>query len=129
MLVHDTSGSMQATDVKPDRLSAARAAARSLVRSLPEEFRLGVVSFNTRAEQLSEPTTDRSQALRALEGLKIQGATAMGDGLRLGVNAIRTPVTGPTAARSGCPARSCCSPTAPAPRARTRALSPPRPRS
>jgi Ca-activated chloride channel family protein len=95
MLVHDTSGSMQATDVKPDRLSAARDAARALVHSLPEEFRLGVVSFNTRAEQLSEPTTDRTQALRALESLKIQGATAMGDGLRLGVNAIRTPVTGP----------------------------------
>ena len=94
MLVHDTSGSMQATDVKPDRLSAAREAARTLVRSLPEEFRLGVISFNTRAEQLSEPTTDRSQVLRTLDGLKIQGATAMGDGLRLGVNAIRTPVTG-----------------------------------
>ena len=42
MLVHDTSGSMQATDVAPDRLSAAREAARTLVRSLPEEFRLGV---------------------------------------------------------------------------------------
>jgi Ca-activated chloride channel family protein len=94
MLVHDTSGSMQATDVKPDRLSAAREAARTLVRSLPEEFRLGVISFNTRAEQLSEPTTDRSQVLRTLDGLKIQGATAMGDGLRLGVNAIRAPITG-----------------------------------
>ncbi len=94
MLVHDTSGSMQATDVKPDRLSAARDAARALVRSLPEEFRLGVVSFNTRAEQVSEPSTDHAQALRALDELKIQGATAMGDGLRLGVNAIRTPVSG-----------------------------------
>ena len=42
MLVHDTSGSMQATDVKPDRLSAARDAARTLISSVPEEFRLGV---------------------------------------------------------------------------------------
>jgi Ca-activated chloride channel homolog len=94
MLVHDTSGSMQATDVKPDRLSAARDAARTLTRSLPEEFRLGVVSFNTRAEQLSEPTTDRSQVLRVLDNLKIQGGTAMGDGLRLGITAIRAPVIG-----------------------------------
>lgn len=94
MLVHDTSGSMQATDVAPDRLSAAREAARTLVRSLPEEFRLGVVSFNTRAEQISEPTTDRDQVLRALDGLKVQGGTAMGDGLRLGIRAIRTPVIG-----------------------------------
>ena len=84
MLVHDTSGSMQATDVKPDRLSAAREAARTLVSSLPEEFRLGVISFNTRVEQVSEPTTDRSQVLRALDALKVQGGTSMGDGLRLG---------------------------------------------
>jgi Ca-activated chloride channel family protein len=94
MLVHDTSGSMQATDVAPDRLSAAREAARTLVRSLPEEFRLGVISFNTRVEQLSEPTVDRSQVLRALDSLKVQGGTAMGDGLRLGISAIRAPVIG-----------------------------------
>jgi Ca-activated chloride channel homolog len=94
MLVHDTSGSMQATDVKPDRLSAAREAAGILVRSLPEEFRLGVISFNTRVEQVSEPTTDRSQVLRALDGLKVQGGTSMGDGLRLGVETIRAPVVG-----------------------------------
>jgi len=94
MLVHDTSGSMQATDVAPDRLSAAREAARTLARSLPEEFRLGVVSFNTRVEQVSEPTTDRAQVLRALDALKVQGGTAMGDGLQLGIRAIRTPVIG-----------------------------------
>jgi Ca-activated chloride channel homolog len=95
MLVHDTSGSMQATDVKPDRLSAAREAARTFARSLPEEFRLGVVSFNSRAEQASEPTTDRAQVLQAIDNLDILGGTAMGDGLRLGVNAIRNPVIGP----------------------------------
>jgi Ca-activated chloride channel homolog len=94
MLVHDTSGSMQATDVKPDRLSAARDAARTLVRSLPEEFRLGVISFNTRVEQLSEPTIDRAQVLRAIDSLKVQGGTAMGDGLQLGIRAIHAPVTG-----------------------------------
>jgi Ca-activated chloride channel family protein len=94
MLVHDTSGSMQATDVAPDRLSAAREAARTLVGSLPEEFRLGVISFNTRVEQVSEPTTDRGQVLRALDALEVQGGTSMGDGLRMGINAIRAPVIG-----------------------------------
>jgi Ca-activated chloride channel homolog len=94
MLVHDTSGSMEATDVKPNRLSAARDAARTFAKSLPEEFRLGVISFNTRVEQLSEPTTDRAQVLRAIDALKVQGGTAMGDGVRLGINAIRTPVIG-----------------------------------
>jgi Ca-activated chloride channel homolog len=94
MLVHDTSGSMQATDVAPNRLAAAREAAGILVRSLPEEFRLGVISFNTKAEQLSEPTTDRAQVQRVLDSIDERGATAMGDGLRLGINAIRTPVVG-----------------------------------
>ena len=69
-------------------------AARTLVRSLPEEFRLGVISFNTRVEQASEPTTDRAQVLRALDALKVTGGTAMGDGLQLGITAIRAPVTG-----------------------------------
>jgi Mg-chelatase subunit ChlD len=121
--VHDTSGSMQATDVAPDRLSAARDAARTLANSLPEEFRLGVVQFNTRVEQLSEPTTDRSQVLRALDGLDVEGGTAMGDGLQLGIDAIA-----PTGARGGCRARSCCCRTARAPAAPTRAASR-RPRS
>jgi Ca-activated chloride channel family protein len=95
MLVHDTSGSMRATDVAPDRLSAAREAARTLARTLPEEFRLGLVAFGSSAQQLSEPTTDRSQVLRAIDTLAIKGSTAMGDGLSLGIQAIRAPVTGP----------------------------------
>jgi Ca-activated chloride channel family protein len=92
MLVHDTSGSMKATDVPPDRLTVARESARTLVNSLPRQFRLGLVSFNSTAEQLSEPTTDRAQVLAALDSLRVRGATAMGDGLQLGINAIRRPV-------------------------------------
>ena len=104
MLVHDTSGSMQATDVTPDRLSAAREAARTLVRSLPEEFRLGVISFNTRVEQVSEPTTDRSQVLRALDGA--EGAGRHVDGRRPAARDQRDPHAGdrhrrPAAAAAG----------------------------
>ena len=64
MLVTDTSGSMQATDVKPDRLTAAREAARTLARQVPEEFRLGLVTFGTPPSSSSQPTTDRSATLR-----------------------------------------------------------------
>jgi len=95
MLVHDTSGSMRATDVAPDRLSAAREAARTLANTLPEEFRLGLVSFGSTAQQLSEPTTDRTQVLRAIDSLAVKGSTAMGDGLTLGIQSIRAPATGP----------------------------------
>jgi Ca-activated chloride channel homolog len=95
MLVQDTSISMKATDVRPDRVTAAREAARTLSRTLPDEFRLGLVSFNTTAEQLTQPSTDHTQTLRALDRLDVHGATAMGDGLQLGLDAVRTPVTEP----------------------------------
>ena len=85
MMVTDTSGSMDATDVSPSRLSAAQAAARALAKKLPEQFRLGLVSFNNVAEQLVAPTTDRNQVNAAIDGLKVHGSTAMGDGLELGL--------------------------------------------
>jgi Ca-activated chloride channel homolog len=93
MMVTDTSGSMDATDVAPSRLKAAQAAARALAKKLPEQFRLGLVSFNNAAEQLVAPTTDRGQVNAAINGLKVHGSTAMGDGLQLGLQSARTRVT------------------------------------
>jgi Ca-activated chloride channel family protein len=81
---------MDATDVSPSRLRAAQAAARALAKKLPEQFRLGLVSFNNVAEQLVAPTTDRSQVNAAIDGLKVHGSTAMGDGLELGLRSART---------------------------------------
>jgi Ca-activated chloride channel family protein len=92
MMVTDTSGSMDATDVAPSRLRAAQDAARALAKKLPEQFRLGLVSFNNAAEQLVAPTVDRSQVTAALDGLKVHGSTAMGDGLELGLQSARTQV-------------------------------------
>ena len=93
MLVADTSGSMDATDVSPSRLRAAQDSARALAKKLPEQFRMGLVSFNSVAEQLVAPTTDRSQIYAALDGLKVRGSTAMGDGLERGLESARTRVT------------------------------------
>jgi Ca-activated chloride channel homolog len=93
MMVTDTSGSMDATDVAPSRLKAAQVAARALAKKLPEQFRLGLVSLNNAAEQLVAPTTDRNQVRAAIDGLKVHGSTAMGDGLKLGLQSARTRVT------------------------------------
>ena len=93
MMVTDTSGSMDATDVTPSRLKAAQVAARALAKKLPEQFRLGLVSFNNAAEQLVAPTTDRNQVRAAIDGLKVHGSTAMGDGLKLGLQSARTRLT------------------------------------
>ncbi len=92
VLVTDTSGSMLAKDVRPDRLTAAREAARALTRQVPEDFRLGLVKFGSLAEQVLEPTTDRTRMELALRSLSVRGATAMGEGLQLGLDAARTPV-------------------------------------
>ena len=93
VMVTDTSGSMQARDVPPNRLLAARQAGLALSRKLPEDFRLGLVGFNSVAEQLVAPTTDRGQIDAALANLTVRGATAMGDGLELGLQSARTQVT------------------------------------
>src|SRR5436309_3955402 len=45
ILAMDRSGSMTATDVKPDRLTAARAAAATFTSGLPDGFKVGVVTF------------------------------------------------------------------------------------
>ncbi len=92
ILVTDTSGSMLAADVKPTRLAAAQAAARTFVRKVPDEFRIGVVGFGSTASQLVEPTTDHARVLAAINGLQVKGATAMGDALALAINSARVPV-------------------------------------
>ena len=92
MMVTDVSGSMRANDVEPDRLSAAVEAGHTLAGTLPSELRLGLVSFSDYAEQTVPPTTDRGPVNDALDRLVADGGTAMGDALRRGIEAVRTPV-------------------------------------
>jgi Ca-activated chloride channel family protein len=95
VMVTDTSGSMLAKDINPDRLTAAKNAGHTLANKLPRDFRLGLISFGTRVSQLVEPTTDKARVNAAVDQLKFSGKTAMGDGLALGLDAARTPVTDP----------------------------------
>jgi Ca-activated chloride channel homolog len=96
VMITDISGSMNATDVEPDRITAARRAAATLTDKLPETFRLGLVTFSDRAEQRVSPTTDRAPVRAALERLTAVGGTAMGLGLERGLQAARTPVVDQT---------------------------------
>jgi Ca-activated chloride channel family protein len=81
ILAIDVSGSMQATDVAPTRLDAAREAASDFVAHLPDGIRVGIVTFASRAVTLVAPTSDREAVATALEGLEALDGTAMGDGL------------------------------------------------
>jgi len=92
MMVTDISGSMNATDVEPNRITAAVNSAKKLTDELPETFRLGLVTFSDFAEQRAAPSTDRSGVRAALDRLTAVGGTAMGLGLQRGLDAAMTPV-------------------------------------
>jgi Ca-activated chloride channel homolog len=90
MLVVDVSGSMEADDVKPTRLDAARDAAGRFLDKLPARFQVGLVIFSSEAETLVQPTTDRTAVRDALASLRADGSTAMGDGLSNAMDAIES---------------------------------------
>jgi Ca-activated chloride channel family protein len=92
MMVTDTSGSMNATDVEPDRLRAAQSAARKLADQLPQPLRLGLVSFSDAPQLDVPPTTDRDAVRGGIDRLAAEGGTAMGLGLERALEIARTPV-------------------------------------
>ena len=99
----DVSISMQATDVSPNRLAAAKAAATDFARSMPETVRLGLVAFAGRASVLVPPTTDHGAVVRSLDSLELREATAIGDAVLSSLDAIHAAVVGETGAKA--PAR------------------------
>jgi Ca-activated chloride channel family protein len=85
-IVLDGSESMAASDYKPTRLEAAKNAINSLVEKTSEKNNVGVVLFETGASTISYLTPVKEKTLNSI--LLIQqgsGATAIGDGLSLGV--------------------------------------------
>ncbi|GAB3751551.1 VWA domain-containing protein [Microlunatus parietis] len=76
----DISGSMAATDVSPNRLSAAKSAAAAFVADLPETVNVGVVTFAGSSTVVAAPTTDHESAQRQIESLTTAGGgTAIGE--------------------------------------------------
>jgi Ca-activated chloride channel family protein len=83
----DVSRSMEATDVSPSRLEAARTAATDFVNQLPEKFEVGLVTFSTDAHLVVPATTNRAEILNALARLHADGGTALGDAIALSIEA------------------------------------------
>jgi Ca-activated chloride channel homolog len=107
LLVMDVSGSMNATDVRPSRLVAAKEAAKSFLDQLPRSFRVGLVSFAGSAQVLTPPTNDRAPVRAAVDSLRADGGTAMGDAieraLQVGRPAGGDPAGAPAASGSPSP--------------------------
>ena len=83
ILAMDVSGSMRATDVKPNRMVAAQEAAKAFTASLPRNVRIGVVSFAGTAAVVQAPTHSREDVVAAIDRFQMQRATAIGSGLIL----------------------------------------------
>ena len=113
MVAIDVSGSMAATDVPPNRLEAAKAAAAAFVEELPDTVNVGVVSFagtsavRRRAHHRPRPGAASRSRRSTLAG----GGTAIGEAVFSSLEQVqRMAARAPRASRY--PPGSCCSPTA-----------------
>ena len=91
MLATDVSGSMEATDVKPSRLVAARRAAKNFVNGVPRGVNIGIMAFNGRPRVLQSPTPERADIETALNRLTPSGGTATGDAISSALRVLRQP--------------------------------------
>jgi Ca-activated chloride channel family protein len=81
ILAIDVSLSMRAADVQPSRIEAAKEAAKSFVKELPPDVRVGIVSFAGTAALVQAPTRDRDDLTAAIERLQLDRQTAIGSGI------------------------------------------------
>ncbi len=88
MLVMDVSGSMQADDLKPTRMEAAKNAAHALVDSLPDQMLVGLVSFNAAPSVNAPLARDHTIMHRGINSLYANGGTAIGEGLNMALDQL-----------------------------------------
>ncbi|KAB2367147.1 VWA domain-containing protein [Actinomadura montaniterrae] len=90
MVAVDVSLSMMAQDVPPNRMEAAKTAAKKFIRELPSRFNVGVVSFAGNANLIAAPSADRDTAIASLDQLSLAKRTAIGEAVFTSLQAIRT---------------------------------------
>ena len=88
MLVLDMSASMQALDVSPSRYEAAISAAKTFVADLPEQVRVGLISFDGAPYVVASPTVDHQSVLEGLDHLTVGPGTAAGDALFAAIDTL-----------------------------------------
>lgn len=88
ILALDASGSMRATDVKPNRLAVAQAAAKAFIAAQPSQVRIGVVSIAATANLVQSPTDKRDDIIRAIDRVQLQPGSALGSGLVIALTTL-----------------------------------------
>lgn len=90
LLAFDVSGSMSAEDFEPNRMEAAKAAARTFVERQPSGVLIGVIAFSDNGFAIQAPTSDKDAILTAISRLTPQRGTALGHGIIAALNVLRT---------------------------------------
>ena len=88
VLVIDASLSMQAIDVAPTRLDAAKQAAIGFVNELPDKYNVSVVSMAGSTAILVPPTTQHNTVANAINSIRLQDSTAIGEGIATAMRAL-----------------------------------------
>ena len=88
VVVIDASLSMEATDVQPSRLAAAKQAAVAFVDSLPEKYNVAVVSMSGNPNILVPPTLAHNTVENAINTITLQESTAIGESIITAMRAL-----------------------------------------
>ena len=95
ILAFDVSASMGATDLKPTRIDAAKAAAKAFVERQPASVTIGVVAFSDSGVSVQTPTNDQATVLSAIDRLTPQRGTSVGQGIQASLKVISVVEAGP----------------------------------
>ena len=93
MLAFDTSRSMEATDVAPSRIVAARDAAHRFIEVIPAGVRVGLVAFDQTARVIIPPTTSKMVLDRAIDRLSLGQGTAIGEAIYTSLDLLDSDVS------------------------------------
>ena len=88
ILAFDVSNSMQADDLEPTRIEAAKAAATAFAERQPSTIRIGVVAFGDSAVTVLRPTKVKEDVVAAIRRLAVSGGTSLGQGLFTSLSTI-----------------------------------------
>ena len=105
VLAFDTSLSMEATDVTPSRIVAAREAAHRFIEVVPAGVRVGLVAFDQTARVIIPPTTSKVVLDRAIDRLSLGQGTAIGEAIYTSLDVLESDV--PADAQDAREGRSC----------------------
>lgn len=88
VVVLDVSQSMQAKDVKPDRITVAKQAAKDFVDSLPPQYNVSFVTLSGSPSLVIPPTLDRGAVDAAIDRAELRDSTAIGESIVMALKAL-----------------------------------------